>query len=346
MGRPVDPAGRVMLVSLGGTIAMTGTGGRAVTPALDGTDLLRALPGLDHPERVEAVSFRRKPSAHLTFSDLIELAELIALRLDRGDLTGVVVTQGTDSIEESAFALDLLLEPEQPVIVTGAMRSPDSVGADGEANLLAAIAVARDPGARGHGVMVVLNDQIHAASLVRKRHTSNPAAFGSGPGELGFVTEGRPWLFTRPTRRIGLTQPPRDEDDAQVALIETALGDDGRLLSALPGLGYRGLVLQGMGGGHIPQGYVQEAADLSESMPVVFASRTGAGATLGETYAFPGAEIDLRRRGLLPAGWLDGPKARVLLTLLLRTDIPRNQLEQRFLAITGNEDLDLEGPRS
>lgn len=342
MGPPGDPIGRTLLISLGGTIAMTGADGRAVAPTLDGSDLVRSLPGLERPELVETVGFGRKPSVHLTFSELIELARSIEERLGRGDLSGVVITQGTDTIEESAFALDLLLDPVRPVVVTGAMRNPDSAGADGPANLLAAIALARDPAARGCGVMVVLNDEIHAAGLVRKGHTSNPAAFGSGPGMLGLVTEGRAWLATRPTRRAGLPQPPWEEDESRVALIEAALDDDGRLLAGLPDLGYRGAVIQGMGGGHLPEGNAQAATDLLERMPVVLASRTGAGVTLSGTYDFPGSEMDLLRRGLLPAGWLDGPKARVLLTLLLRTGVPRPRLERRFLAIARGEGGPLE----
>jgi L-asparaginase len=153
----------VAVFALGGTIAMTQAPGGGVAPALSAPELLAAVPGLAGvAAELRAVDFRRKPGASLSFSDLFELAAAINGALDSG-CQGVVVIQGTDTIEEVAYVLDLLLDTDAPVVVTGAMRNPTMAGADGPANILAAVRVAISPGARGLGCLVVLGDQIHAA---------------------------------------------------------------------------------------------------------------------------------------------------------------------------------------
>jgi len=171
---------------------MTQAPGGGVSPALSTPELLAAVPGLDSIEaELRTVDFRSRPGASLSFGDLFELTAAINGALD-GGCRGVVVIQGTDTIEEVAYVLDLLLDTDAPAVVTGAMRNPTMAGADGPANILAAIRVAISPDARGLGCLVVLNDQIHAARWVRKTHTASPAAFASpGHGPLGEVVEGR-----------------------------------------------------------------------------------------------------------------------------------------------------------
>ncbi|MFA7503131.1 MAG: asparaginase [Burkholderiaceae bacterium] len=309
----------VVVLALGGTIAMSPGAGDGVVPTLDADSLVAAVPQLAAIARVEARSFRQLPGAHLLFDDLEELAGAIH-ELSAQGCRGVVVTQGTDTIEESAFALDRLLDIEMPVIVTGAMRNPSLAGADGPANLLAAVQVAISDEARSQGCLVVMNDEVHAARFVRKLHTTSPAAFGSPlAGPLGWVSEGRPRFGTRLPRIAAI--PPAPTREARVGLVTIALGDDGAHIRALLELGVDGLVVAATGGGHVRP----EVADILEAaagrIPVVLASRTGAGETLERTYGFPGSEIDLLRRGLIRAGWLDGLKARILLTLLLRRAI-------------------------
>jgi L-asparaginase len=261
------------------------------------------------------VDFRQAPGASVRFADLHALATEIA----RSPADGVVVTQGTDTIEETAFALDLLVRRRRPVVVTGAMRNPTLAGPDGPANLLAAVQVAAAPRAVGLGAMVVLNDEIHAARFVRKSHTANPATFRSPTaGPLGWVVEGHPRIALRPAALdLDLIPPPGAGDLPAVALLTCALGDDLRLVGELERLGYAGLVLEAFGGGHVPGRVVPALAELARRMPVVLASRTRGGELLRETYGFPGSERDLLSRGLIPAGFLDGPKARILLSLLL-----------------------------
>lgn len=309
----------VTVLALGGTIAMSPSAEGGVVPTLTAEMLVAAVPQLVDVARVEARSFRQMPGAHLGFEDLEELAAAIRELAAQG-CRGVVVTQGTDTIEESAFALDLLLEPGMPVIVTGAMRNPSLAGADGPANLLAAVQVAVSDTARGHGCMVVMNDEVHAARFVRKLHTTSPDAFGSPlSGRIGWLSEGRVRFAALPARVPPL--PAGTATPARAGLVTIALGDDGAHVRALVAQGIDGLVVEGTGGGHVQPDVADALGEAAGRIPVVLASRTGAGETLERTYGFPGSEIDLLRRGLVRAGWLDGLKAKVLLTLLLRRGI-------------------------
>lgn len=325
---------RVSVFSLGGTIASTDDAGASaggVAPRLGASELVKAVPALEQTAELETVAFRQVSSGDLTFADLAELATEIGKRFD-GGVDGVVITQGTDTIEETAFALDLLVRARRPVVVTGAMRNPTLAGPDGPANLLAAVQVAAAPRAAGLGAMVVLNDEIHAARFVRKSHTANPATFRSVvAGPLGWVVEGHPRIALRPSAlALDLLPPPEVTDFPAVALLTCALGDDLRLLVELERLGYAGLVLEAFGGGHVPGRVVPGLAELAERIPVVLASRTRGGELLRETYGFPGSERDLLSRGLIPAGFLDGPKARILLSLLLARRIDPADLTPAF----------------
>jgi len=309
----------VTVLGLGGTIAMTPSAAGGVVPALSAEALVAAVPGLGELAQVEARSFRQMPGAHLLFDDLEELAGAIREIAARGG-RGVVVTQGTDTIEESAFVLDRLLDLDMPVVVSGAMRNPSLPGADGPANLLASVQVATSEEARGMGCLVVLNDEVHAARFVRKLHTSSPAAFGSPmAGPIGWVTEGRVRFNARVARVPALA--PAATRDARVGLVTIALGDDGGHVRALLSHGVDGLVVAATGGGHVRPELADILGEAAGRIPVLLASRTGAGETLERTYGFPGSEIDLLRRGIVRAGWLDGLKARILLTLLLRRGI-------------------------
>lgn len=330
-----SPAGlpKVAIFSLGGTIASTkkgaDPGAAGVTPQLDADDLVAAVPQLREFADVETTAFRQIPSSDLTFTDLAELAEAIEQRFDRGAV-GVVVTQGTDTMEETSFALDLLVGAEQPVVVTGAMRNPTLAGADGPANLLAAVQVAASPNVAGLGTLVVMNDEIHAARFVRKTHSSSPSTFRSpSAGPLGWIIEGRTRIVFRVAKLKGLPSgapgkvPP-------VALLTSVLGDDARLLSTLQDLGYAGLVIEGFGGGHVPGVVMPALSDLAARLPVVLASRTGSGEVLRDTYGFAGSERDMLARGLISAGFLDGPKARILLSLLLSHGLDLDDVRQAF----------------
>lgn len=315
---------RIVMCTLGGTIAAVGCPGvNGVAPTSD-TPLLGEkldVSGLDlelNEQRIGTL-----PSAAIDFMLIHQVLAHAESAADEG-ASGVVVTSGTDMLEEVAFALSLLWTKHIPIVVTGAMRHPGSVSPDGDANLLAALRVAADSRSRGLGCVVVMNDRIYAPWLLQKRHSTNVDAFGSAlSGPLGEVDEGNVHLFSRPITGYSLRLP----DDAEfppVALIRPALGDDGRLLECLIDLGYQGLIVEAAGGGSVPPCWMRALGRIARQIPAIYASRTGSGPALRSTYAGPGAEIDLQDQGLMAAGLLDGPKARVLLTLLLarRTSRP------------------------
>ena len=318
---------RVLVCSLGGTIAMTDRGDGGVVPTESAQSLVDAVPGLDTVADIEAMSFRQIPGAHLTLDDIVELGRVLGGRSK--DVDGIVITQGTDTLEETSFALDLLWDADTPLVVTGAMRNPTLPGTDGPANLLAAVTVAGAGSARGAGCLVVLGDEVHAARFVQKRHTTRPSAFESpGAGAVGVVSEGDVHIWAAP-QRVRLPAPAASPVPA-VALVRMSLGDDGRLLDEIGRLGYAGLVVEAFGGGHVPPAVARRLGDLATSLPVVLASRTGAGPVLHATYGFPGSELDLLGRGLLPAGTLDGLRARIVLSFGLAAGVSGAELGTLF----------------
>jgi L-asparaginase len=326
----------VTIFTLGGTIAMApGISGGAV-PALDAEALCAAVPELAQIASISTENFRQLPGAHLGLDDLLALARAIEAARDGGG-AGAVVTQGTDTMEETAFVLDTVLDPEFPVAVTGAMRHPGQPGADGPANLLAATAVAASNESAGIGTVVVMGDEIHAGALVQKTHATRPSAFSSpGAGPMGFITEGTPRILALPRARARLDLADiGGGGGASVALITIGLGDDGSLARLCSEGGYRGLVIAAMGAGHVPEAVAIAAAEIAQRLPVVLASRTGAGAVLAATYGFKGSESDLTARGLIRAGWLPGIKARLLLMLCLGAGFDQKAIRRAFADCAG-----------
>ena len=335
---------RVAVLTLGGTIAGSRLGGgTGVVPTLDPADLLAAVPGLEASGiDLELHDVRRLPGPSLRFADLGDLYRQVAERLAAGSVHGAVVTQGTDTIEETCYLLDLLhgAAPsgvaEAPLVVTGAMRNPALPGADGPANLLAAIQTAASTAACGLGCVVVFADEVHAARWVRKTHSSSITAFSSpNAGPIGHVSEGCVGIWAQPPRvRIPALERLADAsamDGTRVALASMALGDDGPLLA---GADLDGVVVAGFGTGHVPSWLVGHLEALAGRVPVVLASRTGAGPVTTSTYAYPGSESDLLARGLVSAGYLDPYKARILLKALLAAGAARTEITDAF-AVAG-----------
>jgi len=243
---------------------------------------------------------------------------------------GIVLTQGTDTLEETSFLLDLLWTHPQPLVVTGAMRTPLAAGADGPANILAAVACAAYGASRGRGVAVVMNNTIHEARWVRKANSMSVETFESPVvGPAGMVLEGMPQYFRPPSRRYS-QRFGKPDLSVRVALVETCLGETGEMLDAVAHAGYHGIVIAAYGAGHVSDNEAQRIEALAPRLPIVVSSRTGSGSTAARTYGFSGSEIDLARRGAWFSGWLGPRKARLLLWLLLATGAPRNACATAF----------------
>ena len=344
------PLPRIAVYALGGTIAMVQGDSGGVKPGLGADDLARAVPQLPALAEIAAETFAMVGSPSLPHDLLFRLAARIQREADAGTVDGVVVTQGTDTIEETAFLLDCLLDVAVPVIVIGAMRNPLMVSPDGAGNLLAAVRVATDARIRRHagalGVLVVMLDRVHAAVDVAKGNGHRIDAFRSAEaGPLAVLIEDRVVLSALPLRdwkpalagRLGARPAERlAAVEAPVALLTMALGETGGLLRALAAapdrLGYRGAVLALMGGGHAPDWLADDVSAVAAALPTVGAGRMGAGPLLRGTYEMTGGEIDLQRRGVVWAGRLPPLKARVLLDLLLRAGCDRDAIDAQFRA--------------
>jgi L-asparaginase len=306
----------IALFTLGGTISMAGS------HRLTGDDLTAAVPGLaEVGHAVEIRDVEKVPSADLTAAKMLDVVDAASKAVADG-ATGVVVTQGTDNLEETAFLVDQVWPHPQPFVLTGAMRNPTLAGPDGPANLLAAVRVACSREARDLGALVVFKEEIHAARWVRKTHATSTATFVSpNTGPIGHVVEDRVRVLTRPLRLDGVQgrAEPAELDANRVALYTVTMDDDGLLLQGLADT-HQGLVVAGFGVGHVPSALAPVLGELAAVMPVVLTSRTGGGSVLRNTYKSVGSESDLLQRGLIDGGFLDPYKARVLLRLLLATD--------------------------
>src|SRR5271166_5626258 len=308
---------RLIILATGGTIAMAGS----ALVDLAAAGLAAALPQLRDVAEIETRDLLAKPSASLTLADLAFIAEAASEAAQTAN--GVVITHGSDTLEETAFALSLLAQTQTPIVLTAAMRQADQPGADGPANLLAAARVAASQAARGKGVLVVVDDEIHAGPLIRKTHSFRTHAFSSAPfGPIGYVAEDRVRFALAPAALMPRLTYGRGAPI--VPILEAGPGFERESVAALAGAA-DGLVVSLPGAGHVCADVAPDLGRLAERMPVVFASRTGAGETLRASYGYPGGEIDLISRGLIPAQNLDARKARIALQLLLsaRADAAR-----------------------
>lgn len=312
-------APHLLVAALGGTIASTSNQSGGVAPALSGAEIAAAA-GLDEiwPDlQTDFTQVSQVSSANVSLDMLFDVRELA--RTTEAD--GIVLTQGTDTLEESAFALWLLNDSSIHIAATGAMRNPTLPGADGPANVRAAALTALSPLSNGLPASLVFNDEIHDPRFVRKSHVTSTAAFSSGPvlGALGWLSEDVVRLPHTPAAASisPFANLPRPDALTKVALAEVGMGEPEETLTQLIDSGFAGAVIAGVGGGHVPEHLVPAVTRLGEEIPVILASRPGSGASLTNTYGYPGGEIGLLEAGLIPAGILDARKARIVLSLAL-----------------------------
>jgi L-asparaginase len=302
----------VTVLAAGGTIAMASASGGPVTPELDADALLAGLPGA---EGVAARTVETRPGAP------VEPDEAASGR-------GVVVTHGTDTLEEVAFLADLVYGGEAPVVFTGAMRPASAPGADGPANLLDALAVAGSDAAAGLGTLVVFAGEIHAARAARKADSTAVMAFASpGFGPLGRVAEGRALIDRRVERRAPLAV---ERLIAAVDVVSSGLAVDGRLLDAAVESGAEGVVAVLTGAGHVSPAFLRALERAAARVPVIAVARPERGSILRSTYGFEGAEGDVRASGAVPAGALSPAAARVKLMACLGAGLDRAGIAAAF----------------
>lgn len=313
-GMTVHP--KIVILTTGGTIAMRHLASAdGAVPQLTGDDFLSALPPHFFDQvalTVDAVC--NLPSSHFTLDTLCTICQRARQWLSRTDVAGVVITHGTDTLEETAYLCDLIVPGAKPVVLTGAMRTVSDVGYEGYANLVAAVRVAADPAARGLGALVVMNDQIHAARFVTKMHTLNPATFQSPEfGPLGRITGERVEIVQRVSRDL----VECDVLEPDVALLKLGVGMAPTLLDCVLQHGAKGVVLEALGGGRVPHWWLPAIREAVEAgVVVMIASRCPAG-PIWDGYGYAGAYASLKKLGVLFAPGINGPKARIRLMCAL-----------------------------
>lgn len=307
-------ARKIVLLGTGGTIATSPGPGGGRTPRRAIAELSASVPEVRRLGLVTRDIICKSSSA-LGPADVWELARAIEDETDRG-ADGVVITHGTDTVEETAYGLSLMVSRRVPVVLTGAMRGPDIPGSDAAANLSTAIVAATTPSLAAYGPVVVLQDEVHLARWVTKVHTSRVAAFASpAAGPIGYVTEGRVRLVSGPLRAGDDPLPGGrgPKPTARVVLLWSVSGDDGLLVRRIADVA-DGLVVAANGGGHVSPALAEELlAYVASGRPAVLASRTGNGPVLRATYGGDGSEIRLLAGGLVDAGLLAPVKARLRL---------------------------------
>jgi len=300
------PLPRVLVIATGGTIAAAGYAGERERKS---GELIEAIPGVQGMAAVASEDPITIGSSQITPEILMFLVKHVKKRLaDDPGLAGIVVTQGTDSLEETAFFFDLLVAADRPVVFTAAMRLPTEVSPDGPRNLRNAIRLAASPAARGLGVLVTMNDEIHAAREVRKASSSAVNAFESpAGGPIGYLDGDGVFLLRKPLRRITLDSATIEP---KVDLVISTVGSDGRQVRESVAAGAKAIVVELFGRGNAPQAMFQEmAAAAGKGVVIVVTSRTGSGrAVLGD---------EVRKLGILSGEDLDGLKARTLLIVAL-----------------------------
>lgn len=313
---------RVAVLFTGGTISMVAdpvAGGNV--PTLDGAAILARTPGLDAIAAVVPADLGRTPASHFTFPALFEIAARIRSAQADPTIDGVVVVQGTDTIEETAFLWDLVLAGPEPVVVTGAMRTASDPGYDGPANLRDAVACAADPALAGLGVVVVLAGSIDAADAVTKTNATALDTFRSlDTGSIGEVRDG----VVRVTRRRGARRHvATNRAAADVDLITAYVAMDGRLLDAAAAAHPAGIVVEATGAGNTSVEVLEAASRaMAAGTIVVLTTRCPSGAATA-AYAFPGGGATWVRAGAILAGHLGGPKARIALAAGLGAGLDR-----------------------
>lgn len=308
-------AGKVLVISTGGTIASRHDAGRnALISVASGAELLMSLGSLAPDQEILLHEFSNIGSNLIDLPMSLRLARRIGNSLADEAILGCVVTHGTDTLEESAFLAQLVVSSDKPVVFTGAQRGADQPDADGPRNLADALRVAADPSAAGLGVMVVFDGKVLSAVDATKVHASRTMGFdSSGLGPLGEVDNGSVLIGRRPP---SYPRPGGDDIETRVDLLSLTMGADERLFEAAIASGAKGIVLEGFGRGNATPKIVDAVSRATaRNIPTIVTSRCPQGRVL-PLYAEGGGR-DLEEAGAILAGRLQGRKARILLSLAL-----------------------------
>lgn len=317
----------LLVIHTGGTISMSqDQSNKVVTNDINPISMHQDV--INQYAQIDELNPFNVPSPHMTIQHVKQLKDVILEAVSNKYYDGFVITHGTDTLEETAFLLDLILGIEQPVVITGAMRSSNEIGSDGLYNYISAIRVASDEKARHKGVMVVFNDEIHTARNVTKTHTSNTNTFQSpNHGPLGVLTKDRVQFHHMPYRQQALENV---NDKLNVPLVKAYMGMPGDIFSFYSREGIDGMVIEALGQGNIPPSALDGIQQLvSLNIPIVLVSRSFNG-IVSPTYAYDGGGYQLAQQGFIFSNGLNGPKARLKLLVALSNNLDKAEIKSYF----------------
>ncbi len=317
----------LLVIHTGGTISMSqDQSNKVVTNDINPISMHQDV--INQYAQIDELNPFNVPSPHMTIQHVKQLKDIILEAVSNKYYDGFVITHGTDTLEETAFLLDLILGIEQPVVITGAMRSSNEIGSDGLYNYISAIRVASDEKARHKGVMVVFNDEIHTARNVTKTHTSNTNTFQSpNHGPLGVLTKDRVQFHHMPYRQQALENV---NDKLNVPLVKAYMGMPGDIFSFYSREGIDAMVIEALGQGNIPPSALDGIQQLvSLNIPIVLVSRSFNG-IVSPTYAYDGGGYQLAQQGFIFSNGLNGPKARLKLLVALSNNLDKAEIKSYF----------------
>ena len=320
---------KVAIVFTGGTISMkVDPRIHAAIPALSSKEILAMVTNIENFADIEIINFGNFPSPHITPKMMMDLSRLVNDIISRDDITGVIVTHGTDTLEETAYLLDLTIKSEKPIVVVGAMRNNSELGYDGSSNLAAAICTAISDRSKNKGVLVVMNNEVNAASEVTKTNTLSLDTFKSPEiGPLGIVDNDEVIYYRN---IISKEYIETNDIETKVLLLKSAPGVGSDIIDYCIDSGYKGFVIEGLGRGNIPPEMISGIIkSISKNIPVVLVSRCPTGRVL-DTYGYEGGGKHLRKLGVIFGGNLPGQKARIKLMLLLSMTKDMTQIKELF----------------
>lgn len=320
---------KVLIIFTGGTIAMRiDPDLHAAIPSLNADEIISTVTNIRNYADIETINFCNLPSPHISPLIMMDLAKVVKQNISREDITGVIITHGTDTLEETAYLLDLLIDNEKPIILVGAMRNHSELGYDGSSNLSAAICTAISPKSRNKGVLVVMNNEVNAASEVTKTNTLSLDTFKTPEfGPLGIIDNDEV-IFYRDM--INHQHIDTENIEYKVGLIKCVPGIESDIMDFYIQNGYKGIVIEALGRGNVPPGMIPGIKRAIENkIPVAMVSRCNTGRVL-DTYGYIGAGRHLRELGVIFGGNLPGQKARIKLMLVLGNTKDLDKVKELF----------------
>ena len=320
---------KIAVIFNGGTISMkVDERIKAAIPSLTGEEIMAMVAGIENYAEIESYTFSSMPSPHMTFKTILELSNFVKDLVDRSDIDGIVITHGTDTLEETAYFLDLTIDTSKPIVITGAMRSSSELGYDGPFNLATSICTAIADDSIGRGVLVCFNGELNSAAEVTKANSMALNAFRTPNfGPIGIVDNNKVYFYRN---TINTSKYKVDKIDKEVALIKCAVDMDSTFIDFIIEKGYGGIVIEALGRGNVPPRMVDGIKRaIDNNIPVIIVSRCFEG-RVHESYGYEGGGKMLLDLGIIFGDTLPGQKARVKLLLSINSGLSMEEIKKQF----------------